>query len=297
MDNEKFWKNQWGDYAFFAHGTSHSAGVMILFNRFPGNIMDHKKDTEGHWLMVVVETNDKRYILICVYGFNNQAINVKLYEKLSQLIIEWKTTYDSDKVILGGDHNIAPDSWLDRIPHRNSQPVYSDTILSLFTTTYIIDYWRALNPTSVQFTWYNSAGNGQCSRLDYWLISCELCSDVSDCKISASPLTDHCMISLNLLTSKQQLHSPNIWKLNNDFLKNAEFCEQVKSLIPEVEKLDMSDISKWEWFKFKTRQIAVDTGKKKISCIRKRKQKDLIDKISQLTSNVQLSLDNIAELK
>ncbi|RXN06451.1 hypothetical protein ROHU_012338 [Labeo rohita] len=35
----------------------------------------------------------------------------------------------------------------------------------------------------------------------------------------------------------------------------------VKSLVPEVEKLDMSDISKWEWFKFKTRQIAVDTVK------------------------------------
>lgn len=104
MDNEKFWKIQWGDYIYFAHGTSQSAGVMILFSRFPGNIMDHKKDTEGYWLMVVVETNDKRYILICIYGFNNQALNVKLYAKLSQLIIEWKTTYDSDKVIMGGDH-------------------------------------------------------------------------------------------------------------------------------------------------------------------------------------------------
>lgn len=48
--DEKFWKIQWGDYAFFAHGTSYSAGVMILFNRFPGSIIDHKEDTEGHWL-------------------------------------------------------------------------------------------------------------------------------------------------------------------------------------------------------------------------------------------------------
>ncbi|XDV44737.1 hypothetical protein PO909_012977 [Leuciscus waleckii] len=57
-----------------------------------------------------------------------------------------------------------------------------------------------------------------------------------------------------------------------------------------------TSLSKWEWFKFKIRQIAVDTGKK-LSCIRKWKQKDLIDKINQLTSNVQLSLDNITELK
>lgn len=71
---------------------------MILFNRFPGNIIDHKKDTEGHWLMVVMETNDKCYILICVYGFNSQVINVNFYAKLSQLINEWKITSNSDKV-------------------------------------------------------------------------------------------------------------------------------------------------------------------------------------------------------
>lgn len=109
MTDEKFWKLQWGDYAFFAHGTSHSAGVMILFNRFPGSITDHKWNTEGHWLMVAVEINDKRYILICIYGYNNKAVNVNLYAKLSQLINELKTEYSLDKVILGGDHNIAPD--------------------------------------------------------------------------------------------------------------------------------------------------------------------------------------------
>lgn len=120
---------------------------------------------------------------------------------------------------MGGDHNTAR---LDGVPHRNSQPVYSDTVLSLCTTTHIIDYWRTSNPTSVQYIWYNSEGNGQCSRLDYWLISCELWNDISDCKISASPLTDHC-ISLNLLTSKQHMNSPNIWKFNNDFLQNVNW--------------------------------------------------------------------------
>lgn len=273
MIDEKFWKLQWGDYAFFAHGTSHSAGVMILFNRFPGSIIDGKWDTEGHWLMVVVEINDKHYILICIYGYNNKAANINLYAKLSQLINEWKTTYCSDKVILGGDHNIAPDSWLDRIPHRYSQPVYDDTILNLCTTTCITDYWRTLNPTSVQFTWYNSAGNGQCSRLDYWLISSELCNDISNCDISPSPLTDHCMISLNLVTSKQHQNSPNIWKFNNNLLQNVGFCDQVKSLILEVEKLDMSDTNKWEWFKFEAKRIAINTGKQ-LSHIKKQKQKD-----------------------
>ncbi len=266
--------------------TWNSTFSRILFNRFPGDIIDHEKDTKGHWIMVIVEINDKQYILVCVYRYNNKATNVNFFAKLSQLINEWKTTYTSDKVILGGDHNVAPDSWLDRIPHRNFQPIYSDAILNLCTTTNLIDCWRTLNPTSTQYTWYNSAGNGQCSRLDYSLISCELCNYISDCRISASPLTDHRMISLNVLTSQQHQNPPNIWKFNNDLLQNDGFCEQVKSLILEVEKLDMSDTSKWEWFKFKAKQIAIDTGKK-LSHLRKQKQKDLIDKINSLTNNTQ----------
>lgn len=47
-----FWKLQWGDSIFFSHGTSHLAGVMILFNRFPGKVINHISDINGHWLMV-----------------------------------------------------------------------------------------------------------------------------------------------------------------------------------------------------------------------------------------------------
>lgn len=38
--------------------------------------------------------------------------------KLGLLINDQKTTYVTEKVIMGGDFNIAPDSWLDRICHK-----------------------------------------------------------------------------------------------------------------------------------------------------------------------------------
>lgn len=44
----------------------HLARVMILFNRFPGNVINHKSDTTGHWLMVVVEINGVNYILLWI---------------------------------------------------------------------------------------------------------------------------------------------------------------------------------------------------------------------------------------
>lgn len=55
---------------FFSHGSSHSAGVMILFNRFPGDVIVYRSDSDGHWLMVVSEIYGLNYTLLCVYGYN-----------------------------------------------------------------------------------------------------------------------------------------------------------------------------------------------------------------------------------
>lgn len=81
-DDEKFWKQQWGDNILYSHGTSHSAGVMILFYRFPGKMIDYKSDEAGHWLMVVVEVFDFKMILINIYGYNNRSLNRNMWLKL-----------------------------------------------------------------------------------------------------------------------------------------------------------------------------------------------------------------------
>ena len=61
-----FWKQQWGDTALFSHGTSHSAGVMVLFNRFSGNVINHISDINGHWLMVAIKLNYVNYTCIWI---------------------------------------------------------------------------------------------------------------------------------------------------------------------------------------------------------------------------------------
>lgn len=47
------------------------------------------------------------------------------------------------KIILGGDFNIASNSWLDRTPRRGQQPELNDTLASL-----TVDHWRTSNPTT-----------------------------------------------------------------------------------------------------------------------------------------------------
>ena len=58
--------------------------------------------------------------------------------------------------------------------------------------------------------------------------------------------------------------------------------------------LQMSNLSKWEWFTFKLKQIAIETGKE-ISQIRKCKQKEIIEKI-MLCNNSELSIEGKGEL-
>lgn len=94
--------------------------------------------------------------------------------------------------MVGGDFDLVPDLWLDRNPPRSRCHKYDDLIVKLMNNANLSDYWRMKNPEIRQFTWFNASGNGQRSRLDYWLITY-----IKRCSISVSPLTDHCVITLS----------------------------------------------------------------------------------------------------
>ena len=125
----------------------------------------------------------------------------------------------------------------------------------------LVDYWRVKNPDTSQFSWFNASGNGQRSRIDFWLISLSLANFINKCEISASPLTDHFVITLSLLLTNDNIGVVKTWKFNNTLLNNTYFCHKVKQLLTETDLLAMSSISKWEWFKFKVKEIAIQTSK------------------------------------
>lgn len=290
----KFWRLQWGEPVFFSHGTSHSAGVMILFNRFPGNVIHCKSDPDGHWLMVVSEINGSNFIMLSVYGYTNRAQNKKLLSFLCDKLEQWKLSYLVDKVIVGGDFNVVPDPFLDRFPPRASCYILDDIILNLVTKVSLCDYWRLENPAATLYTWFNPSINGQCSRIDYWLISNNLINDISKCEISASPLTDHCLISLSISLTKEG-HRNIIWKFNNSLLHNDNFCTEVKNLAVEINQLEMSHSSKWEWFKFNVKQKAIQISKS-FNKRKKQEQKNIVEGINKLCCKQDLSLDEQLQL-
>lgn len=136
------------------------------------------------------------------------------------------------------------------MPYRSQQPEYENTLNNLCTATNVVYHWRVSNPF-VKYTWVDSSGKSQCSRVNCWFISQIICKHVLKCEISAMPLTDHCLITISLTLAQKTKTSGNICIFNNNLQLNDGFCKQVKALCQCFNKLDWGSLRKWEWSNMK----------------------------------------------
>lgn len=229
-----FWSNQWGERILFSHGSSRSGGVAICFNNFPGEVITHRSDIEGHWLAVVVKINDLFLILVNVYGYNNDTLNKVLLNTLTNVISELKSHYPTNNILCGGDWNLTPNEWLDRWPARVGRPQYNTTINNFMVDNNLRDIWREMNPGINAFSWFRP--NGSCkSRIDFWLGSDNVMAHITKASMSKAPLSDHCLIDLNLEPTIKMTYHKGYWKINDKLLQNEEYCNMIKKVIAEID--------------------------------------------------------------
>uniref|UniRef100_A0A1A8QG53 exodeoxyribonuclease III n=1 Tax=Nothobranchius rachovii TaxID=451742 RepID=A0A1A8QG53_9TELE len=192
-----YWTAQWGDKILFSHGSNHSAGVAICFNKCPGNVISFRSDNNGHWLTAVLKIDNAYIILTNVYGYNNATQNRKLFLEISNVVSDYKTLYHTDLILFGGDFNLAPDDYLDRDPSKFNVPHVNPILNDLCNSFSLTDIWRNKNPNTKQFSWIKPNGMIR-SRIDLWLVSPPLANIATDVFISNASLTDHSLISLKL---------------------------------------------------------------------------------------------------
>lgn len=145
--NATFCSNQWGGKILFSHGSNRSGGVAICFNNFPGEVVTHRSDENGHWLTVVTTVDYVFLIMINVYGFNNNRLNEVLLEDLTNVIADCKIRYPSDHILIGGDWNMTPNEWLDRWPPRFGNQQHNDMI-----KTFMLDNYWLVSDSISRFT-------------------------------------------------------------------------------------------------------------------------------------------------
>ncbi len=290
-EDAAFWKMQWGDTILFSHGSSRSAGVAIRLNNCPGKVVTSKSDAHGHWLTAVVNCEGIFVILVNVYGYNSSGQNKILLSNITEALTQIKSKFQTNLVLIGGDFNLVPDEWLDRSPSSYTSHHFNNIIQDFCHLNSLSDIWRVKHPNASQFSWVKPNGSSK-SRIDFWLIAEEYSELATNVSISAAPLTDHCLISLTLTPVIKHAIRKDYWKFNAELLKDKVYCSQIRNLVSEI-KNDFSLRSsgiKWEYFKFKTREISIRAAKQKSRDLMQREMK-LIQEINACCNTQEITQD------
>lgn len=109
------------------------------------------------------------------------------------------------------------------------------------------------NPDTLIYMWFKPDGSIK-SRIDLWLVSDIRSGLESTATISAAPLTDHCIIKLNFISSNTHFKK-GYWKFNSNLLKNEPFCQETIDAINDVTTDANIETyrAKREYLKFKVR--------------------------------------------
>ncbi len=113
------WKSQWGSDMWFSFGVSNrTAGVAILKDKFSGQVISHKTDDQGRWIIILVEINQVKVIIINIYATNNKKMNGLIFQDIERNINSLHSKFPSAEVIWGGDFNTVFDGIQDRCPPK-----------------------------------------------------------------------------------------------------------------------------------------------------------------------------------
>lgn len=227
---ENYIRTQWGFECHFSNFASNSRGVAILFNNnFEFKLHKVERDENGNKLVLDIEIEGKRLTLINIYGPNRD--DPEFYRGLLRTINE-----NENPVILAGDFNLILNPDIDFINYTNvNNPKARDEVLNMMIEVNLIDVWRELNIEKRQYTGRRKNTN-QKARLDFFLISEFLFTDVEDAKILSGYKTDHSLALLKIDFGKFQ-KGRSYWKLNNSLLKDVSYVTEVKKVIETMKLL------------------------------------------------------------
>ena len=93
----------------------------------------------------------------------------------------------------------------------------------------LTDVWLSLNPDLESFTWRNKSFKIQC-RLDYFLVSQDLCRLVTSCKIVHAAETDQTEILIHFENEiANQRKGLGFWKFNSSLLKDEKYINKLRN--------------------------------------------------------------------
>jgi len=264
---EQVWKNQWGGDIYFAHGTNHSRGCMILIKSgLDFTVKKANVDDSGRYIMLDATIQGQSVYCLNVYAPCIESEQLRFYHTVQSLLKN--NVVDDQCLLIGGDMNIIVNPTLDRKGgNMNMTHVYKN-VINVFTDILeahtLCDIWRVKYPNVKKFTWKQKTPCIK-SRLDMWLMSNYLQDYCKDIDIVPYIRSDHSAVILRL-ESHATAKGKGLWKLNNSLLKEEEYVNGITSKlnewIDEAEPLNDVRLT-WEYVKYKVRDFSILYGKLK----------------------------------
>ena len=213
---QNFWLNPF---------SSNSAGVLTVMSS------DYKeveivKDNRGRQLMLVVEKDEEKFMIVNVYCPNDHKKSLDFIEEVYSKILEINYKYPDLYIILGGDFNSCASSkdFLNRTRTKSEDELtkaikQNNEICNLFDSYSYIGVPQG-------FTW----NRGNCySRLDYIYLSNTLSNRIISSKVDwAFDRSDHAAVITEIKGKVVITKGPGIVKVNASVLKNNKKKEEIR---------------------------------------------------------------------
>ena len=280
----RLWEAEWGGKMLACHGSTHSRGVMIRFKpKINVSIGNAIRDKNGRYIVSEVAIDDVKCILVNIYAPNDQMQQIKFLRDLYNSVLN---SYANETLVIGGDFNCPLNDW----DKRGGRPVqHKKNVIqemnNLMETYDLVDTWQVKNPSAQGYTWNDPSMKIQC-RLDYFLLSKDICSSLKAIKIVPNVFSDHSALSLVLAhCEKEANRGPGFWKLNNSLLMDEEYVDLITVKIPEfvLKYHDVTDKGLlWQLIKMEIRAATIAFSKRKAS-----QQRDEEKKLTQIFNELQ----------
>ena len=276
-EDEKFWQNEWGGKIVFAHGSKISCGVCVLFSpQLDFTISKVHTHQYGRFIVIDLQILDSILTLVCIYGPNRD--DPSFFSTLNDTL----NVFHCERIVWAGDFNFVFNLDLDKVG-GNLRTNFNarDFCISIMQSYDLVDIWRERNPTSKLFSWSSNITPGIHCRLDFFLISRTMVTNVTESGFQSGIQSDHRFITLSV-----QLHTvkrgPGFWKFNNSLLLDNAFVNGIIDLVNREKcNLFIDAMQRWELIKFKIRNFCIHYSKQKAS-ERRRQEFLLLNDISKL---------------
>ena len=141
--------------------------------------------------------------------------------------------FKCEEIIVGGDFNLVLDLGGDKKGGLAKTHTKALKVIKQYAAKLdLIDAWRVLDQDARRYTWRRRNPEIHC-RLDFFLVSQSVMSNVKDTDISAGYKTYHSLITIKI-AHHSNIRGAGFRKLNTSFLKETEYINQIRETIEKV---------------------------------------------------------------